>query len=401
MTSSTTRAFMAKKPFATASAFMAKTNQLLSTMARLRLLLVMFLTLTVTTNAWGQSAEVNSILWQESFTGTTTSTSTTFSASSADAISKAANDNKGTDMFQSDDIASLKYTASNVMLTATDGTNCTAAHIWLNKNTTAYFQAEGIPLYGATKVCIMWNQGGDASITAHYKLDDGAWTQIHSTSTAAANITSQDINTTNKKTIAVKFVRTSTNKNIRLDDLRIKVTEATPSCGSKVTINTTNDGNGSITANLTSIETCSDNDEDRKITITLTPNPHYSSNTPVISGIANATITGSGNTYTVQLPKSSNGTLNISATFKEDEKYTVTWMVDKETLSTEDVYENGKVSSVPTVNELPCGDKFVGWTDTPIQTPQNEAPDVFTTVEDSPNITEPTTFYAVFADYAD
>ena len=53
MTSSTTRAFMAKKPFATASAFMAKTNQLLSTMASLRLLLVMFLTLTVSVSAWG------------------------------------------------------------------------------------------------------------------------------------------------------------------------------------------------------------------------------------------------------------------------------------------------------------------------------------------------------------
>ena len=57
MTSSTTRAFMAKKPFATASAFMAKTNQLLSTMASLRLLLVMFLTLTVTTNAWAEEYE--------------------------------------------------------------------------------------------------------------------------------------------------------------------------------------------------------------------------------------------------------------------------------------------------------------------------------------------------------
>lgn len=53
MTSSTTRAFMAKKPFATASAFMAKTNQLFSTITSLRLLLVMFVALTVTTNAWG------------------------------------------------------------------------------------------------------------------------------------------------------------------------------------------------------------------------------------------------------------------------------------------------------------------------------------------------------------
>lgn len=369
----------------------------------LRLLLVVFMTLSVSVSVWGQSAEINSILWQESFTGTTESKSTTFAASSADAISKAADESKGTAMFQSADITSLKYTASNVMLTASDGTNCTAAHIWLNKQTTAYFQAEGIPLYGATKVCIMWNQGGASSITAHYKLDDGDWTQIHSTSSAAADITSQDINTTNKKTIAVKFVRTSTKTNIRLDDLRIKVTEATPSCGSKVTINTTSDGHGAITATPTSIETCSENDEDRKITITLTPNPHYSSNAPVISGVANATITGSGNTYTVQLPKSSNGTLNISATFKEDAKYTVTWSADGTPIKTQEVYVNEQVSEVLTSSDIPeenrCGDKFVGWTTEAILTPQDDAPGYFTTAANSPKITKDITFYAVFADY--
>ena len=53
MTSSTTRAFMAKKPFATASAFMAKTNQLFSTITSLRLLLVMFVALTASAEVWG------------------------------------------------------------------------------------------------------------------------------------------------------------------------------------------------------------------------------------------------------------------------------------------------------------------------------------------------------------
>jgi hypothetical protein len=177
----------------------------------------------------------------------------------------------------------------------------------------------------------------------------------------------------------------------------------TVTCGSKVTINATNDGYGTITASPTLIETCSDNDEDRKITITLTPNPHYSSNAPVISGVANATITGSGNTYTVQLPKSSNGTLNISATFKEDDKHIVTWSADGHSIKTEEVYVNEQVSVVPTISDIPeenrCGDKFVGWTTAPIATPQDNAPAFFTTVAGSPIITKATTFYAVFADY--
>ena len=177
----------------------------------------------------------------------------------------------------------------------------------------------------------------------------------------------------------------------------------TVACGSKVTINTTSDGNGTITINKTPIETCSDNDGDRQITITLNPNSHYSSNAPTISGITNATITGSGNTYKVQLPKSSNGTLNISATFKEDDKHIVTWSADGHSIKTEEVYVNEQVSVVPTISDIPeenrCGDKFVGWTTDPIATPQDNAPAFFTTVAGSPIITKATTFYAVFADY--
>ena len=179
----------------------------------------------------------------------------------------------------------------------------------------------------------------------------------------------------------------------------------TITCGSKVTINATNDGHGTITASPTSIGTCSDDDEDRKITITLNPNSHYSSNAPTISGIANATITGSGNTYTVQLPKSSNGTLNISATFKEDDKHIVTWSADGHSIKTEEIYVNEQVSVVPTISDIPeenrCGDKFVGWTTEAIPTPQDDAPGYFTTAANSPEITGDITFYAVFADYKD
>ena len=178
----------------------------------------------------------------------------------------------------------------------------------------------------------------------------------------------------------------------------------TVTCGNKVTINTTSDGHGTIKANPTSIETCSDNDENRQITITLNPNSHYSSNAPTISGITNATITGSGNTYTIQLPKGSNGTLSVSATFKEDDKYTVIWSADGYSIKTEEIYVNEQVSIVPTISDIPeenrCGDKFVGWTTEAIPTPQDDAPDYFTTVADSPEITKDTTFYAVFADYA-
>lgn len=95
--------------------------------------------------------------------------------------------------------------------------------------------------------------------------------------------------------------------------------------------------------------------------------------------------------------------MNISATFKEDEKYTVTWSADGTPIKTQEVYVNEQVSEVPTSSDIPeenrCGDKFVGWTTDPIATPQDNAPAFFTTVAGSPIITKATTFYAVFADY--
>ena len=245
--------------------------------------------------------------------------------------------------------------------------------------------------------------------SAQYKTSSTAsWADLTVVGTQNASTCSEQVATLPSaaagiSTLYIKIVFNTSNTGATIDEVGITGTKK--ACGSKVTINTTSDGHGAITATPTSIETCSDNDGDRQITITLNPNSHYSSNAPTISGITNATITGSGNTYTVQLPKGSNGTLSVSASFKEDDKYTVIWSADDATIYTEQVYVNEKVSVVPTISYIPeenrCGDKFVGWTIEAIPTPQDDAPGYFTTVADSPEITKDIIFYAVFADYKD
>lgn len=183
-------------------------------------------------HAWGAEASVDDVLWQEQFTGTTNSTSTTFSASNASAISGAASSEKGTSMLVSSDISSLKYTASNVMLTATSGTNCSAAHIWLNKSTTGYFQVENIPLYGATKVKVSWAQGGNTKLTVQYAFDgSSSFADLSSNSTGSAEFVSTELSTSEHNSISLKFVRTSTTTNLRLDNLKLFVTEASGSAG--------------------------------------------------------------------------------------------------------------------------------------------------------------------------
>lgn len=82
--------------------------------------------------------------------------------------------------------------------------------------------------------------------------------------------------------------------------------------------------------------------------------------------------------------------------------YTVTWVVDGDETEV-DVNYNSKPTGAPTIdpNSLPCdgADKFVGWTTGEYK--GDTAPGtLYPTANDIPAITEDKTFYAVFADYA-
>ena len=81
--------------------------------------------------------------------------------------------------------------------------------------------------------------------------------------------------------------------------------------------------------------------------------------------------------------------------------YTVTWVVDGD--ETEETVNHGaKVADAPDIdpNNLPCGQKFAGWTDKPITGTTDDAPDpLYKTAAEIPAIETAKTFYAVFADY--
>ena len=98
--------------------------------------------------------------------------------------------------------------------------------------------------------------------------------------------------------------------------------------------------------------------------------------------------------------------------------YSVTWKVNGETWtsgvssSNNNANWNTKISAMPTAPTPSdaCGDKFMGWTTTNIGSTGLDKTDdaaaitalsLFTDVAGSPAITEATTFYAVFADYAE
>ena len=100
----------------------------------------------------------------------------------------------------------------------------------------------------------------------------------------------------------------------------------------------------------------------------------------------------------------SNGSLEGGSTVDPVEKCTVTWMVNGEVYTagnpTLSVNKGGVVSVLPTAPKS-CDEistQFVGWSEEVIEGTQDNVPtDLFSTADDAPDITQNTTFHAVFA----
>lgn len=136
---------------------------------------------------------------------------------------------------------------------------------------------------------------------------------------------------------------------------------------------------------------------------------YATSNTPFSTTLTNLT---PGVTYYVR-PYAQTTQLNVKndtctayhevTTAFKIEQYTVQWMVDREQYTAGDpttiVNKGCQVTKLPTEPAAKCGEKFVGWTDKQIHTPNDARPAVlFKTAKTSPEIYQNTTFHAVFAD---
>ena len=100
----------------------------------------------------------------------------------------------------------------------------------------------------------------------------------------------------------------------------------------------------------------------------------------------------------------SNGSLEGGSTVDPMEKCTITWLVNGEEYTignpTTSVSKGGVVTQLPTAPKS-CDEistQFVGWSEYVIEGTQDNVPaDLFSTADDAPDITQNTTFHAVFA----
>jgi len=379
MTSSTTRAFVAKKPFATASAFMAKTNQLLSTIASLRLLLVMFLTLCVSTEVWGATYKLTKVT----------------SVSAGEMY-----------VFEQDGYVMNNNTSSSA-LQCTDSYNTTGltgteTYIWTLESTNGGFYMRNV------------------NLKSNYYLKNSSKTGVSLTTTSSIWIFTFDNNTGEvliqntendnrflgytSDSYAYKAYATTNLDSYRHAITVYKLEEEALSCTNKVTIQKGTDTNGTFTLSQTgTYETC-----DAQLVITLsniTPSAGYQFSEITQSGI-NSDVTIDQVNKKVTYAQNTSGTSTINVTFTALVTHPVSWKVNGVDYNvgepTTQVYDGGKITKLPTAPDPAnnCGEVFAGWTTTPIDGTTNIKPSVlFTSAANSPDITGNTTFYAVFADY--
>ena len=356
-------------------------NQL--TAMPIRLLLVMFLTLTVSANVWGATA---TLPVDYSFKDGKNSLPTCVTASGL-----------GSDYAESNAPYRLKFDDTNDYIQIQ--TNAAAQQIvfavkMLGGSNTSYFQLQG--------------SSNGTTYTDIQKFE------IKGTKDAVINCTTTVAIDASYRYFKFEFTKGS---NVGFGTLKItKATVATPTLTATPTslaFGTIEKGSN-VAAKTFSISGSNLTNE----TLTITAPVGYSvSSTPIpVNGTLGATtITVTPNTSTAG---TFNGNITISGggltsdvtvalTMTVKEKHTVTWKVNGIDYTVGDpttqVYDGAKVTKLPTAPDPAnnCGEVFAGWTTTPIDGTTNTKPSVlFATAANSPEITKNITFYAVFADYA-
>lgn len=254
--------------------------------------------------------------------------------------------------------------------------------------------------------------------------------QTHTTGTPTSStyITGTwSIGTVNYK-FKIKFYLAETGRGVRLQVPKLVGTPA-PSCSNQVTITKASATGGSFkvrqgSASGTEISSGDKIDNcDANAVVVVVPSASANYTCTSVNATNSNSISGpdgSGN-YTITYTKDSNISSEISVTFTENQTHTVTWIVNgneyTEGTPTASVYEGAKWSSLtlptaPNPNDY-CGQVFAGWTTTNIGSTGLDKDNDATAIQNlnlmtsenksskTNTITEPTTFYAVFADYAD
>ena len=340
----------------------------------IRLLLVMFLTLTVSANVWGATA--------------TLPVDYSFKDGKSSLPTGVTQTGLGSDYAASNAPYRLKFDATNDCLqiqvdAAAD--KIIFAVKMLGGATTSYFQLQGSS-NGTTytniqKFEIKGSQNAVINCTTTVAID-ASYRYFKFVFTKGSNVGFGTLKIT-KATVATPTLTATPNS------LAFGTVEKGSSVAAKTfSISGSNLTSGTLTiaaptGYIVSPTSKSVNGTLSATTITVTPNTST-------AGTFNSNITISGGGLT--------SSVTVALTMTVKEKYTVTWSVDGST-TTERVFKDAKPTTPPTISTPPCGEVFVGWTDAENGNYTHGTSNLYKSLSNIPTITGETTFYAVFADY--
>ena len=332
----------------------------------------MFLTLTVTTNAWGETVtdEITA-----SDLKATTNTYVDFSnvTKSSDAIyaGQSAKDANGNIQLRS------KNSNSGVVSTASGGkVKSVKITVGSGSNT--------VDVYGSNT----------AYTSASDLYGDNKGTKIGSL-TATGTISFEGDYTY----VGIR----SNNGAIYLSSIDI-VWEVTPSCTNPTIATQPTGATYTKGATATALKVVASGDD---LTYQWYSNTSNStSGATKINGATNSTYTPSTSTvgtkyyYCIVSSGSCSTTSNIVSVVVKNPTYTVIWKSNGVVIRTDNNVESGTNKTAPTISPIPCGDVIAGWTDATDGNYVHDTSKLYSGATPSIQITGNKTFYAVFADYA-
>lgn len=330
----------------------------------IRLLLVMFVALTVSAEVWAD--------YTIAFKSTTGADGSTAQTTIANLISSG-----GTNV--STISATRAYNGKSgygIKL----GSSSSTGNVIMTLANSAQIKASKLVVKAA-----YFDSGKTLKVTVTY-TDNNTTTQ---TLTPASSPTDYDVSLTDTKTIKQIKIESVTASKGRMYCHSIKVVAASAAPSYTITATSNNNSYGTVSVSGT--------------TITATPNDGYrvksgDAGYTVTSGIGTATVTNNGdNTFSVT--PSSNCTITIN--FEAIPQYTVTWDVNGDQSVTTQVTEGSKPTFPATPSSCDAtSNTFYGWATATWDGKINDvsAKTIYTSANDMPAVNGAVTYYAVFAE---
>ena len=319
----------------------------------------------VSAHAWTTDPTVGTVIWAETWTGATTATSGSNSATPS------ANYGKGATVYEGS--VTYSQSANTVYVRNENLATGTAPELLLSSGKT--WTISSIPTDGIDSLTLTYKSNNNKSSV--------------SCSTSGVNVSARsssgngytyyiDNKTAQATSITLVF---GCSGNTRIDNVQLSVKKLHASCTSSITITKgDNPEHGTFTLS-TSGAVCIDA-ENASTTVTATPDTHYHLASVTSSG-GGSIGTISGNSCTVS-NISANTTINV--TFAENDKHTVTFKNNGVTLDglsgTKQVYHGEAVGDLPTLTTSNACDAtsktFMGWTEEVISSKRATAPTYIT-----------------------